>query len=492
MDRLPDELLLQIIEGFSFNELLPVLGTSARWRALGQTCPAFWANIETPKSRGRNEPPARYEPSSEAVKLAVRRIKCTNARTFKLRLLGAYPTILDALAERVEYVRYLDVELGKVEEMDSFIHAMRFVAAPRLRALTIRLLTYSEPCCILPPDFFSGELCQDLSRLCLSNVAPIDGDVLPCFSSVAELRLWPELDLLSAATPDVFAHFPSFRILSLSAPVLDIGSGFNSTQRDIIQVFRRADYSRLQYIELLSDCWDLADETSWPLEQVPHLLADNSECTSFPFLPAVTFQRSHIVFETRDSEDGCIVRFGNEGWSFSRSCTVDPWVNQTDSDSDDADDAVVDPYYDFQLDEPIAGSIQTASLPWEIWSPARFVLDDASNLRMLRIIIGPKQTMPRMGHKQSLRCPNLNTLTLRGDFDSAGTARIAYCDLAAFATAELTDVVLPLSLRLENVELHGEQPETFTKCFIDVQNRDPEAWSYLRTRNIFDRNDDWM
>ncbi|EJD32457.1 hypothetical protein AURDEDRAFT_155143, partial [Auricularia subglabra TFB-10046 SS5] len=300
MDRVPDELVLHILDSFGFNELQPALSTCSRWRALAQRCPAFWRDIQTPGSA---------EPNLDAAtKLACARLEATNGRRFTLRLQGAYPEILSVVAQHMHHLEYLDAQIGSVDELSALNRALRLVQAPLLGTfrLTFGVDNGSEDEApnfgTLSPGLFSGAACPLLTRVMLADVALPRSSALPCFSAVTELRLLHNVDFLSAVTPDVFMHFPAVKSLSLGAPVMDIGSGFTEEQLEIIERFRTADYSQIEHIELLGQCWDLAEETAWPLEQIPHVFAESEECTSLPFLPSPLFKIGHIVLEPHEDE----------------------------------------------------------------------------------------------------------------------------------------------------------------------------------------------
>ncbi|EJD46282.1 hypothetical protein AURDEDRAFT_124076 [Auricularia subglabra TFB-10046 SS5] len=239
--------------------------------------------------------------------------------------------------------------------------------------------------------------------------------------------------------------------------------GFRDEQMAIARCLRNADYSRLERIELRDECWELAEHSGWPLEQVPHISVDRDTCQAFPFLPDDWTDTYEVVFEAR--ADG-VIRVGNADWSFSRSCALSCTVAHFMAGIS----MFAAPTYDFGL-EPLTPEIRSASVPADVFPLAAGVLGWARRPR-------------RAGEPAQLE-PRLRTLVLRGD-----SARVAYGDVVKFASTDL-DTSSPLVLGLENVELQGERPAEFAKYFSVVQPLDPDDWSYLNIRDMLNRNDVW-
>ncbi|EJD46306.1 hypothetical protein AURDEDRAFT_124090 [Auricularia subglabra TFB-10046 SS5] len=357
MERLPNELLLHIFDYFSFNELRAVVSTCSRWRALGERCREFWADIQTPTSlpfvsTGRDQP----TPASE---LACRRISRTNGQNFTLHLRGLFPGFLAAVAQHLHHVKHLEVELTQAGDMDEFT----------------------------------------------------------------------------------------------------------------------ADWSRIEHLELLNGCWELASQTSWPLADVPHIVSEHTECETFPFIAPGRLTSAHIVFED-DSPIGACLHLGNEDWTFSRTCSL----SEFDLSPGETEDGFAEYYYNFQVDHSLAHTrpIQSATVPAGVWELCAYILGQVSSLKALRIVLETDGgALPTLGYGRRLVCANLTTLILRADGDLSLPTRVSYEDAARFAMRELGGLSFPLHLRLENVELVGERGREFTACFNAVAIADAGSWSYL-------------
>ncbi|EJD46293.1 hypothetical protein AURDEDRAFT_113679 [Auricularia subglabra TFB-10046 SS5] len=248
----------------------------------------------------------------------------------------------------------------------------------------------------------------------------------------------------------------------------------------IARRLRNADYSRLERIDLRDECWELAEHSGWPLEQVPHVSVDRDTCQAFPFLPDDLTDTYEVVFEAR--ADG-VIRVGNADWSFSRSCTLSCTVAHFMAGIS----MFAAPTYDFGL-EPLTADVRSASIPADVFPLAAGVLGWARGLDALRVVLSAPANPLNLGRaydsrRPRLRCAELRTLVLRGD-----SARVAYGDVVRFASTDL-DATFPLRLDLEDVELHGERPADFEKHFSMVQTIDPDNWSYLAVRDMLNSND---
>ncbi|EJD46315.1 hypothetical protein AURDEDRAFT_184340 [Auricularia subglabra TFB-10046 SS5] len=474
MDRLPNELLLHIFDDFSFNELRAVVATCSRWRALRERCRGFWADIQTPKSLASAVAVGGGQRPTLASELACLRISRTNGQKFTLHLRGLFPGILAAVAQHLHHVEHLKVELTCPDEMDEFVLAIRSVRARHLVTLSLRSCSYM-PARPLPHDLFSGMICPVLTSVCLVDVTLPTNVSLPCFSAATNVRYWPTNDFFFPNPPDFFTHFPSMRSLSLRGYVDGIDVGF--TPRNLLAIgrFRIADWSRIERLELLDGCWELALYTSWPLAGVPHIVSEHPECETFPFIAPGRLTSAHIVFED-DSSIGPCLRLGNDDWTFSRTCSLSDF----DLSPGETKDGFAEHYYNFHVDQSVdTRVIQSATVAAGVWELCACILGQVANLKVLRVVLEPDGALPNLGYGRRILCADLTTLILRADGDPSLPTRVSYEDAAKFAMRELRALSFPLQLHLENIELVGERGREFATCFNAVAIEDAGCWSYL-------------
>ncbi|EJD46319.1 hypothetical protein AURDEDRAFT_184342 [Auricularia subglabra TFB-10046 SS5] len=482
MDRTPDEVLLQIFEHFSFDDLRLVLAVCSHWRGLGEQCRAFWSDIQTPRTASTRGGAPNIQPAPVA--LACRRITCTKGRLFTLRLKGVYPSLLSLAAQHMQHVEHLQVRLSRTEEFATLFECMCAVSAPSLRSLDLHdRVGYPGAVYCLCESPFAGGPSARLTRVRLSNVTLADDTPLAYFSGVRHVKYRQTHDFFSPEPPNFFVHFPALRSLSLDTPIRVDGRAFSDTELAVVRRFQGMDYSQLEYVELRGASGYLAQQTAWPLEPVRHILISVQTFTEFPFVPADAARCGHIVFARyRGHRTRCYLSWGNADWSISRTClalALQVWNSAGSAGS----------YYHFNIHSTRDAEVRSASLPARLWKRCRVVLDRVRGLRALRIILGPGDALPTFGYERHIFCPDLRTLILRGE-DAAIPVQLSRDAVVRFLTGDLGGLFFPLRLQLEGVELIGQGDGDFATYVNEVDAVDASAWSYLRVREIR-RENEW-
>ncbi|EJD46313.1 hypothetical protein AURDEDRAFT_164547 [Auricularia subglabra TFB-10046 SS5] len=260
---------------------------------------------------------------------------------------------------------------------------------------------------------------------------------------------------------------------------------YTTEEQTALRQFVAADYTRLDRLELVDDCYTMASKQCWPLDNVSHLVVDNIQaCSTFPFLPYGKLKSAHLVFET--ARKRAWLRLGNDDWTYSRSCAIDEWNTKSARPQDDS----YDPICGFYVNDSAlnTSNVQSITVTADLWPRCGRILDDVYNLKTIRIVL-KGDTLPTfgrtiLGRTWSLAAPSLGRLVFRGEppCPADGPIRVTYRAMTKFAREQLHDIVYAMLLCLENVELTGEPDDQFEWYFKGVETWDPKAWSYLSMR----------
>ncbi|EJD46271.1 hypothetical protein AURDEDRAFT_124069 [Auricularia subglabra TFB-10046 SS5] len=206
---LPPELFADVLAGFTFEQLLPVLAVCARWRQIALDQPVYWASVEL------------KSPTESAANLFLTRLSRSKGRPLKLFIDLAETTggfsamIMPGVLNHLRHITSLDISLPAATV--GLLLQTLVVEAPLLSSIRVSAsYETGTPLPGLPANLFDGRS-PGLRSVALRNVIIRGKLLIPAFKTVSQVELSFRPD--QSPLPTVFNLFPAMTCLEWMDPM---------------------------------------------------------------------------------------------------------------------------------------------------------------------------------------------------------------------------------------------------------------------------------